>query len=53
MAAPLIVITGATHGMGRALAIAFARDLQGSHPCSSCAVICIRDLVVMPTTSGY
>jgi NAD(P)-dependent dehydrogenase (short-subunit alcohol dehydrogenase family) len=26
VAAPLIVITGATHGMGRALAIAFARE---------------------------
>lgn len=26
MTAPLIVITGATHGMGRALAIAFARE---------------------------
>jgi Short-chain alcohol dehydrogenase of unknown specificity len=29
VAAPLIVITGATHGMGRALAIAFARE---GHP---------------------
>ena len=29
MAAPLIVITGATHGIGRALALAFARE---SHP---------------------
>jgi NADP-dependent 3-hydroxy acid dehydrogenase YdfG len=29
VAAPLIVITGATHGIGRALAIAFARE---GHP---------------------
>ncbi|MGB8486863.1 MAG: hypothetical protein WCD67_11400 [Xanthobacteraceae bacterium] len=46
MAAPLIVITGATHGMGRiAEIILFCYKLPQS--------ICIRDLVVMPTTSGY
>ena len=26
MAAPLVIITGATHGIGRALAQAFARE---------------------------
>ena len=70
MAAPLIVITGATHGMAVRSRL---RSRVNTARCSAIPdfiaperiaeiilfcyklpqSICIRDLVVMPTTSGY